>query len=619
MSKRLRTAALTAAVALSVPLLLPSASPVAATPVRAAAVDPGFLTIVSHPDFLNADLGDVSASPLWKAGDPNSINDAYRTGLDTVMDQMKSEHPDAVLVIGDLVEGHWGLDVDNTGIFGPVGTESEKRAAIARAGDLYYSQWKQRFTDRGLTVYPGIGDHDIGDNPWNGSPNADFKRRSMDVYKSTWADHFTKNPDGSDVYADHPTVGDHTDTAYAKMLDPNVLLVTVDDFDRTDTDVARTVNGAQLAWLDKVLTRAQAQGVKYIIVQGHEPVLGPVRFRSSSNMHLSGRAGSAFWKTLVKHKVDLYLCGEVHDTSMLRNGGVTQIAAGGLFVKGQSSYMVGHFYPDRVRLTIKDLNTGPTDPSAAPLWATTLKRPPGSVNYTGGTTTVGTMTLTPDQSVTKATGKLFPYTLSVAMPQPPARTLTRSATWQAVSDPAGASFEYQTETAIGSGPFSTPLVGASTTDPLVEPLRDGRTVCASARAHHPVNGLTTGWSPWRCVTAPYDDRALVRHAGQVDQSHRTGYFHGTTTKLTSTGASVTGVRVSASTRLISVGARVSSTGGELSAYVGSHLVDRWSLQSTRAHRVWHRIDTQGLSGTVLLKKTAAGSVVLDGLEVRQRP
>jgi hypothetical protein len=281
--------------------------------------------------------------------------------------------------------------------------------------------------------------------------------------------------------------------------------------------------------------------------------------------------------------------------------------------------MVGHFYPHRLRLTIKDLNTGPTDPSATPLWATTHKRPPGSVDYTGGTTTVGTMTLTPDQRVVKPTGKLFPYTLSVAMQPTPARTLTRSATWQAVSDPAGASFEYRTETATGSGPFSAPLAGPSTTDPLTQRLRDGSTVCASARAHHPVNGLTTGWSQWRCVTAPYDDRALVPQAGKVHRSHRAGYFHGTTTELSSTGASVTGTRVSPSTALITVGARVSSTGGGLSAYVGSHLVDRWSLQSTHAHRVWHRIDTEGRSGTVVLKKTAAGSVVLDGLEVRKHP
>jgi hypothetical protein len=95
-------------------------------PVTAAADGPGFLTVVSHPDFLNADVGDVSRSPYWADGDPNAINDSYRAGLTTVMDQMKSENPDATLVIGDLVDGHWGVDVDNTGIFGPVGTAAEK-------------------------------------------------------------------------------------------------------------------------------------------------------------------------------------------------------------------------------------------------------------------------------------------------------------------------------------------------------------------------------------------------------------------------------------------------------------------------------------------------------------
>ena len=623
MHVRLRQAALGGVLALSIPLLLAPSSPVSATPVSATAPatgeDPGFLTIVSHPDFLNADVGDVSQSPSWVEGDPNAINDSYRVGLTTVMDQMQSEKPDASLVIGDLVDGHWGVDVENTGIFGPVGTEDEKRAAVRRAGDLYYSQWKQRFTERGMPVYAGVGDHDIGDNPWNGSPDADFKRRAMNVYKSTWAAHFTKNPDGSHAFPDHPTVGPDTDTAYATKLAPQVLLVTVDVFNRTATDVERTVSGAQLAWLDDVLTKAQAQGVTYIIVQGHVPVLGPVRFRHSSNMHLAGRAGSAFWKTLVKHKVDLYLSGEVHDTSMLRDGGVTQIATGGLFDKSESTYMVGHFYPDRVELTVKEMNAGDVDTTAPSLWATSWRRPRQYVNYTGGATTVGTLTLTPDRRVITQTGKLFPYTLQATLPSTSARTLTNTATWRAASDPAGATFEYQSRVATGSAPFAAPQVGAARTAPLTLPLPDGQTACASARAHHPVNGLTTAWSATRCVSAPYDDRALVRHSGQVDRSRASGSYHGTRTTLRSTGASVTGPRVSASTRLVSVGAHLAPGGGQVSAYVGGRLLGRWSLRSSHARTVWHSLDTRGRSGVVLLKKTGAGSVALDGLEVRHRP
>lgn len=618
MRERLRWTALVGAVALSLPLLLSPTSPVEATPARAAADDPGFLTIVSHPDFLNADVGDVSKSPYWSEGDPNAINDSYRAGLSTVLNEMQSERPDAALVIGDLVDGHWGVDVEDTGIFGPVGTAAEKRAAIVRAGDLYYSQWKRRFTDRGLKVYAGVGDHDIGDNPWKGSPDADFKRRSMDVYKSVWADHFTKNPDGTPAFPDHPAAGDHSDTAYATMLHPQVLLVTVDVFSRTDTDVAATVTGAQLDWLDDVLTRARSRGVKYIIVQGHTPVLGPVRYRSSSRIRLAGGAGSAFWKTLVKHEVDLYLCGEVHDTSMLHADGVTQVAAGGLFDKGESSYMLGHFHPDRLDLTIKDLNTGPVDP-APRLWATSWKRPRQFVNYTGGTTTVGTLTLTPDQRVIKPTGKLFPYSLTVALRPTAARTLTNVGTWQAVSDPAGASFEYQTRAAAGSAPFGGPLTSAAGKAPLTQRLPDGRTVCAVARGHHPANGLTSAWSPQQCITAPYDDRALVRSTGTVARSRFPAFYHGTRTTLRSTGASVSGPVVSASTQLITIGARVAPRGGRISAYVGGRLVGRWSLKSSRARRAWHPIATRGRTGAVLLKKTGAGSVVLDGLEMRQRP
>jgi hypothetical protein len=77
--------------------------------------------------------------------------------------------------------------------------------------------------------------------------------------------------------------------------------------------------------------------------------------------------------------------------------------------------------------------------------------------------------------------------------------------------------------------------------------------------------------------------------------------------------------VSASTRLVAVGARVGRTGGTVSAYVGERLVGTWDLHSSRTRVAWHSIGTQGLSGPVVLRKTGAGSVVLDGLEVRARP
>src|SRR4051794_33979147 len=482
---------------------------ISAAPVSAAAEEETPFTIVSAPDFLNADIGDVRESPLWRDGDPNSINDSITAGLTTVFGEIQGERPDKVLVAGDLVDGHWGQDVEDTGIFGPVGTAGEKRLAIARAGTLYYTQWLRRFRDRGLAVYPAVGDHDIGDNPWAGSPEYDFKRHSMNIYKSTWASVFTR-PAGSYTYPNHPASGAHTDTAYAVMLAPEVLLVTVDVFKRTDSDIERTVDGEQLAWLDGVLARAQARGVDWVIVQGHVPTLGPVRYRSSSNMSIAHRADSAFWKSLVRHKVDLYLSGEVHDTSMIHEAGVTQISHGGLFGKSQSSFLVAHFFPDRLELTAKDLNAGPA-PSGPRLWATSWRRPRAVVNYLGGTTDIGRLTLTPDQRVLHQSGKLFQYKLTTRIRgRSAARTLSDSSTWQAVSNPSGAAFQFEVKVADGSanyGPIqATPWRPSGE---LTLRMGDGQTECARVRANHPISALTTPWSPWRCVTSPYDDRALV--------------------------------------------------------------------------------------------------------------
>ena len=79
-------------------------------------------TFVSMPDFLNADIGETRASSRCEPGDPNSINDSYGLALDVVLNEVQAEAPSSVLVAGDLVEGHWGVDVENTGIFGPTGT-----------------------------------------------------------------------------------------------------------------------------------------------------------------------------------------------------------------------------------------------------------------------------------------------------------------------------------------------------------------------------------------------------------------------------------------------------------------------------------------------------------------
>lgn len=322
-------------------------------------------TFVSMPDFLNADIGDVRRAAGWKPGDPNSINASYRRAIDVILDAVQAENPNAVFVAGDLVEGHWGTDASKTGIFGPVGTYAQKLAALERAADLYYGQWKERFAARGLPVYPAVGDHEIGDNNWY--PGT-FKWDAFPTFKKAWAKHFRRGES-------HPE-GKFNGTAYAKHLTPDLLLVTVDVFSRLQDAVVAQVRGKQLDWLNSVLSSTTA---KHVIVQGHTPVLGPVTQYRSSGLMLNNGPSSAFWRAMVKHGVDLYLCGEVHDVTVLEQEGVTQIAHGSLIAGGRMNYLVGKVYADRIDLEIKRID-GERDESAK-LWQTSSKRPPIGVTY----------------------------------------------------------------------------------------------------------------------------------------------------------------------------------------------------------------------------------------------
>ena len=74
--------------------------------------------------------------------------------------------------------------------------------------------------------------------------------------------------------------------------------------------------------------KAQSDGVQWTIVQGHVPILEPVRSRGSSDLRYPGGTSSALWKMFEKYGVDLYLAGEVHDTTASTSDGIVQLAHG---------------------------------------------------------------------------------------------------------------------------------------------------------------------------------------------------------------------------------------------------------------------------------------------------
>jgi PKD repeat protein len=359
---------------------------------------PGPWKFVSIPDHLNADIGDVSGLATWDGGS-NSTNTWHENAIDFVLDAVAAEDPDFVLVAGDLVNGHWDRDVDGREIFGPVDTRANRALAINNAADVYYSAWKDRFAARGLVWHAAVGDHEIGDNNWSAGSN---KSHLVPVWKTAFARHFTLDAQGDNIYDERPVGTPYEDTAYA-FVRKNMLVVTVDVWYQEDPNVriagtgsvTSAVNGGQLTWLENVLTDAKSNyTIDHIIVQGHTPVLAPVRSQSSSVLTMPGHENTQFWQTMVDHEVDLYLAGEVHHMTASNWEGVEQVAHGGIMGYAPNmNYLVVTVYEDKMELELKWIDM--TYYTNTTLWQAGSNRPREAYTVDEGTgfRTAGTLTI----------------------------------------------------------------------------------------------------------------------------------------------------------------------------------------------------------------------------------
>lgn len=377
---------------------------------------PDFEMVLSN-DFLNNDVGDTRRSPLHRPGDPVSTNARFERSLSTVLDSFAGEFAAGtstryVAVAGDLVQGHWGMDTAGTGIFGPVDTDAHRLQAVRRAGRLYYTQWMERFAAHGLVPLPGIGDHELGDNPWaDASPRraayVRFKQRTVPFWKRTFSDFTQRRADGTFVHPDRPP-GASRNTAYATRLAPEVQFVSLDPFVQTSRDVITKVDSAQLAWLEGVLQDARADGVSWIIVQLHPFIAGPVRARGSSNLHYKGGTGSRLWRLMDQYGVDLVSAGEVHAVTATqpKAGGPVQIANGGVFAPGWTSYLDLEFVGDTLSITAKAFDVSVD--RRRRLWQTDQQRSAATPTY-GAAHVTGTLVMTTDGLVLERTGDLGVY------------------------------------------------------------------------------------------------------------------------------------------------------------------------------------------------------------------
>lgn len=98
------------------------------------------------------------------------------------------------------------------------------------------------------------------------------------------------------------------------MIDTTPLI----DKYRTDSltypDAGRQDVEAQLQWLDSVLTAASEP---WVIVAGHHPVFADTGKDTSERSDMQRRIG----EILKRHKVDMYLCGHIHNFQHIRPEG----------------------------------------------------------------------------------------------------------------------------------------------------------------------------------------------------------------------------------------------------------------------------------------------------------
>jgi hypothetical protein len=367
---------------------------------------PRRLRLLSSPDFLNADVGDLRQGPgFWNPRrSANSTSPGYERAIDHVLDDWQRQQPDAVLVAGDLVDGRWGRDSHHTGNFGPVDNPTQRATAARLAAATYYPQYLQRFRDHHLGLYPAAGDHEYGDNPWAAS-----KRRLAPVFQQQFARYFTRTPSGRPRFRDRPK-GAHAGTAYAFRPAPDVQVVTIDPFDIAPDHARLRVDRQQLRWLVEVLKKAQADGVRWTIVQGHLPILEPVRSRGSSELHYPGGSRSRLWQLFRRYGVDVYLCGEVHDVTATSQDGILQLAHGGAFQFGLTTYALLDVHDDRLDVTLNDYAVKVRDArDHSRLWETVRSGLRKWVRVDRDPVTIGTLTLDPTGVVTRRTGILLPY------------------------------------------------------------------------------------------------------------------------------------------------------------------------------------------------------------------
>ena len=241
------------------------------------------LRFTSVPDIFN-----------WNISNPQP---GWEETIDWFFDRLQKEGADFTLNAGDIMDARWW----------------DNKEQVQKKTEEYWLGFKKRFDERGMTLYVAPGDHEYGDD--GGLKKGDIARAFGEQFTALM-----------DMPRNGPT--NHIGRSFFVRKN-NLLIITLDTFEDAGSRFAYTVGDEQLAWMEKTLMANQ--DAEFTIVQGHLPIVGPVRSKDSSRSMLEGGTNSHLWKLMVKYGVDVYLCGEHHRITVKKRDGIWQIVHGALW------------------------------------------------------------------------------------------------------------------------------------------------------------------------------------------------------------------------------------------------------------------------------------------------
>ncbi len=247
------------------------------------AEDSDEIKFTSVPDLFN-----------WNIDNPQ---EKWEDALNWFFNHLQKDGPDFTLNAGDIMDARWWKGADQ------IESETNK----------YWLGFKKRFDDRGMKVYIAPGDHEYGDDI--GLSRGDIARK--------FGSQFSK-------LMNMPLNGPENHKGRAFWVrNKNLLLISLDTFEDAGKKFDYTVGEMQLKWMKEVLE--QNRDAEFIIVQGHLPIIGPVKSKNSSASMLEEGQNSKLWKLMVEYKVDAYFCGEHHRITVIKKDDIWQIVHGALW------------------------------------------------------------------------------------------------------------------------------------------------------------------------------------------------------------------------------------------------------------------------------------------------